>query len=152
MKKIGLYVVAGMIGLLVVVGVSVAVVYFAVPKAQHTSSSTEAGSGSAVELTKENVLALKPFVTNLGDTDRPRYINVTFELVAKDATDKSKLEENTAAIRDTILSVLGTKKSLDVAGEKGASTLKSEVQSKLNSLLRKNYVQQVLITDLVVQY
>lgn len=95
---------------------------------------------------------LREFITNLADADRPRYVKVSFELVARDEKDAKRLEENAPQIRDAILSVLNRKHSTALAGETGSSALKAEVQERVNSLLGGPYVRKVLITDLVVQF
>lgn len=153
MKRILLFVGVGVAALLVVVGVSVGTVYMArdilgVPQ----SSAGGPVGGAAVQVTKDNVLALKPFVTNLADSDRPRYISVTFELVLGDPGDKSAVEANLPLIRDQIVAVLSTKRSQEVTGEAGANTLKNDILKRLADQLGSKHVQKVLITDLVVQY
>lgn len=97
-------------------------------------------------------VSFKPFVTNLGDADRPRYINVTVELIAKNEKDGLRIEQNTPLVRDAILAILNTQVSTEVSGEAGASHLKAEIQERINSLMGGSVVQRVLITDMVIQF
>jgi flagellar basal body-associated protein FliL len=146
-----LYVVAGLAALVVVTGVGGLTAYLVISKmapvgaASHSAAATDA---TAVG----NAVPLKPFTTNLGDTDRPRYISVTFELTARDQKDADYLNVRMAIIRDNILQILNSKKSIEVTGESGANKLKSEVQEKLNAALGGPFVQKVWISDLVVQF
>ncbi len=155
MKRILLFVGAGLAALIIVVGVGGGTAYL-VLKGLGTPVAAPASEGGAidVELTKENVLPLKPFVTNLTSDQpgRPQYISVTFELVLRKAEEKTKVEENLPLIRDAIVSVLSTKKSQEVTGEAGANTLKNDVLARINKELGTKAIQKVLITDLAVQY
>jgi flagellar basal body-associated protein FliL len=146
-----LYIVAGVAGLLVVTGVGGMTAYLVISKMAPVGESRPA-THVEVAPDEKNVVALKPFVTNLGDTDHPRYINVTFELVARDEKDAAVLGARIPLIRDQIIELLNSKKSMEVSGESGANKLKSEVQEKLNAALGGPYVQKVLISDRVVQF
>lgn len=169
LKQIGLYAGIGLGALVIVMAVAGGTVYLyttlnppvaqtAATVATATATTTAGGpvKGPALdfEITDKHVVALKPFVTNLADTDRPRYINVTFELLSKDPTTAEKVKANLPVVRDTIVSILNSKKALEVSGDAGANTLKDEILKRLNEALgnRNPLVAKVLITDLVVQY
>lgn len=150
MKNWVLYVVAGIAALVVVTGVGGLTAYLVISKMAPTVAETRpaiAADGSA-----EFAVALKPFTTNLGDTDRPRYISVTFELGARSEKEVETINAHIPAIRDQILQILNSKKSMEVTGESGANKLKNEVQEKLNDALGGSLIQKVWISDLVVQF
>ncbi|HLO01858.1 MAG TPA: flagellar basal body-associated FliL family protein [Symbiobacteriaceae bacterium] len=150
MKNWVLYVVAGIAALVVVTGVGGLTAYLVISKMAPTTA--ESRPASAAEVGGEFAVALKPFTTNLGDTDRPRYISVTFELGAHDEKTVEKLNAQIPAIRDQILQILNSKKSMEVTGDSGANKLKNEVQEKLNAALGGSLIQKVWISDLVVQF
>jgi len=164
LKKILLYAGIGVGALLIVMAVAGGTVYLFVnlypqqvkespaPTAASSKSTVEKGPTVDFEVTDKNVVVLKPFITNLADADRPRYINVTFELLTRDPTVAEKVKANLPVVRDTIVTVLNSKKSLEVSGDAGANTLKDEILKKLNDVLGAKYVARVLITDFVVQF
>lgn len=150
MKNWVLYVVAGIAALVVVTGVGGLTAYLVISKMAPTAAETRpatAADGSAAF-----AVALKPFTTNLGDTDRPRYISVTFELGAKSEKDLEEINAHIPAIRDQILQILNSKKSMEVTGESGTNKLKNEVQERLNDALGGSLIQKVWVSDLVVQF
>lgn len=152
MKNILIYIVAGVLGIALVGGVAFAAAKLAIGTAGPVvQQAVVAGGGPKVEVTKENTLALKPFTTNLGDEGRNSYINVTFELVLVDAKAKEKVDPQVPAVRDAVVGILHSKKSMEVTGAEGANKLKAEVMSRVNEVIGGAYVQQVLITDIVVQ-
>lgn len=152
MKNLVLYIVAGVVALAVVVGTATLVARAVAGNAPgvNNTGGTE-GQGNA-DMAKGKTVALKPFVTNLADTDRPRYINITFELVLPDEEAVTAIQAYIPSIRDTILVILNSKKSLEVSGLEGANKLKSEVLTKVNDSVPGKKVMQVLITDSVVQF
>lgn len=100
---------------------------------------------------KAQVIDIGKFVTNLADKD-PRYIDVTFSVVVKDAKDAQTLEANRPVIRDVVLTLLASKQSADVTGPDGADALKAAVLERLNEELGSNLIQRILITSIVVQF
>jgi flagellar basal body-associated protein FliL len=147
-----LYVVAGLAALVVVTGVGGLTAYLVISKMAPVGAESRSAAVAADAAAIGNAVQVKPFTTNLGDTDRPRYISVTFDLTARDQKDADYLNGRMAIIRDNILQILNSKKSIEVTGESGANKLKSEVQEKLNAALGGTFVQKVYISDLVVQF
>jgi flagellar FliL protein len=144
-----LYVVAGLAALVVVTGAGGLTAYLVISKVAPAGAEARPAAG---EVDAAHTVALKPFTTNLADTDRPRYISVTFELGARDEKDVERLNAQVPAIRDLILQILNSKRSMEVTGDSGANKLKSEVQEKLNAAFGGQLVQKVWISDLVVQF
>lgn len=152
MKRMLMFVGIGVAAIIVVVGISVGTVWLVKDRLLPAQPAAGAAGGPEVEVSEENLLPLKPFVTNLADTDRPKYISVTFELVVTKASYKESIEKNLPLVRDHVLAVLSSKKSQEVTGEAGANTLKNDVLARLNEKLGGKMIQKVLITDLVVQH
>lgn len=152
MKRILMFVGASIAAVVVVVGVSIGTVWLVKDSLVGQRNDGAQGREAEIEVTKANVLPLKPFVTNLADTGGAKYISVTFELVLRKPADGDKLNENLPLIRDHIVAVLSSKRSQEVTGEAGANTLKNDVLLRLNEKLGGTYIQKVLITDLVVQH
>lgn len=148
MKKVVLYGMAGLAALVVITLVGAGTTYLVISQ----MGPSTALAATNVDLAKGSAVTLKEFVTNLSDIERPRYIKVTFELVARDERDAKRLEENAPLVRDIILSLLNSKRSTEVSGETGAATLKAEIMERINTRLGGPFVQKVLITDFVVQF
>jgi flagellar FliL protein len=152
-NKLPKYIAAGAGALLLVVGISGGAAYLVMKSVQPGTAEAATVSPSTINLAQGGkVITLKPFVTNLADADRPRYINVTFELVAQSDKEAQTLQQNLPVLRDSIVAILNTKKSMEVTGDAGANKLKSEIQEKLNGLLGGRYIQRVLVTDSAVQF
>jgi flagellar FliL protein len=152
-NKLPKYIAAGAAALLMVVGISGGAAYLVMKSVQPAKAEAATASPATLNLAQGGkVITLKPFVTNLADADRPRYINVTFELVALSDKEAQTLQQNLPVLRDSIVAILNTKKSMEVTGEAGANKLKSDIQEKLNGLLGGRYVQRVLMTDFTVQF
>lgn len=154
MRNMILYAVIAVLGIAMVGGVAFGAAKMAISNAgpvQNQAAAVAPGAGPKVEITKENTLALKPFTTNLGDPGRAAYINVTFELVVRSAKEKPTVEHQVPAIRDAIVGILNSKRSVEVTGAEGANKLKTDIMTKVNELVGGTYISQVLITDIVVQ-
>lgn len=158
-RNLVLYVVVAVAGVLVVAGVAFGATYLTVrnmaPAATAAAEGVaEAGEAAAapISVTKENTVPLKPFTTNLADTERSSYINVTFELVLAEKNGKKELDEKLPLVRDAILRILNSKKSMEVTGGEGANKLKGDILKEVNTMLGGPVVQHVLITDIMVQY
>jgi flagellar FliL protein len=149
LKSLPMYIAIGVAAVLGVVGAAGGTAYFVIGRMNTTSTGSPGAAPN--ELKEGLVINLKPFVTNLADIDRTRYINVTFELVARNVTEAKKLNANLPIVRDAIVTVLNTKNSMEVTGESGANKLKTDIQSKVNVVLGTGLVQKVLMTDFVVQ-
>jgi flagellar FliL protein len=164
-KKIVMYVVVGVIALAVVVGAGGLTAYLvsdqrAKAAAEAAVKATPAGTAKAEseaktlspeKVTPDTTVELKPFTTNLADTDRTSYINVTFQLVLANSKDKKKIEEKLPLVRDTVLQVLNKKQSMEVTGADAANKLKNDVLEGINAVLGGHVVEAVLISDKVVQ-
>lgn len=151
MKKTILYIVGGVVALVVVVGASLGGAYLMIKKLQPAAPAPAAAAAVTTDLSGATVLKLDEFVTNLADTN-PRYIKVTMQLVISGATEQTRLQKNMPRVRDTVVQLLNTKKSMEVTGNEGANKLKSDVKDVVNKALGGNPVTEVLITDIVVQF
>lgn len=150
MKNIILYVVAGVVALVVVIGAGAATAWYVAGLRDH-GTATAAAAAAPADLAGSQVIELKEFVTNLADTPNPRYIKVTMQLVTTEK-EKAKIEANVPRIRNAVIQLLNSKKSLEVTGNEGANKLQSDVKDVVNKALGGNPVAEVLITDIVVQF
>jgi len=152
-KKILLYVGIGLAALVLVVGVSgtmaVVLIRSMAPSASGPAASSPVDT-PAISADKANLIELKPFVTNLAD--KPRYISVSFALVGRDTVSTTKLKDSTPFVRDAIIAVLNSMTSTEVSDEAGSNTLKTEIIKRLNTVMGSPMVDQVLVTEKVIQH
>jgi flagellar FliL protein len=130
------------------------------------------GLGSAapvvVEAKKEaetsHPVVLDPMLVNLADDDGHAYLRVSIVLQEADATDpqdgKDKKKEGAeakpvaganAALRDTILDVLGKQKSPALLDPEGKEHLKGDLKDALDKEVPEAKVKAVYFTDFLVQ-
>ena len=145
------YIVGGILALAVVIGVSFLTSWLVGGRGTPTAAAgNPAVAPAPAEITSKNTIELKEFVTNL--IDQRQYVKVTMQLVLTREKDKAAVEQAVPRIRDAVVQVLNTKKSMEVTGSEGANKLKADVLKVVNDLLGANTVHEVLITDIVVQF
>lgn len=101
-----------------------------------------------------SLLNLEPFVVNLADAGGGRYVKCTFKLEVTNKQALESIQADEAAIpkiRDKILTLLSSRTSDSLMTTQGKDLLKREVQSRVNPLLRSGKVQDVYITEFLVQ-
>lgn len=99
----------------------------------------------------ERVVALEPFVINLGDDGRPRYLKLTINLEAIRAADKESIEGQIPKIRDAVIVLLSSRRLSDLREFEGKALLKEEVLQRVNDTFDEAPIQSVLFTEFVVQ-
>ncbi len=137
--------------------------YLGSPKPAAAASAVENGSRrgekkAGAELSKSTkaeikiVAELAPFLVNLVDADAPCYVKATFQLGMAEDTEPP-IRENPVvmpSVRDTIISLLGSKSSAQILSTEGKDKLREEIRNRVNAVLSKGTVQEVYITDFVV--
>ncbi len=139
-----------LIGLLVLVlgGGAAAYVVFHARGAKAESKAKPAPEKEEVKAT----IALDPFLLNLADTDEVRFVKATFQLgLAKEPNEEMKKGAAIPAIRDTIISLLTSKKAEQVLSPEGKELLRNEIRTKINTISPETKVLEVYIVDFVVQ-
>jgi len=97
-------------------------------------------------------LALEPFLVNLADTDEVRFVKTSFQLgFAKEPDEDAINSVAIAAIRDSIISLLSSKKAEQILTPEGKAALRQEIRSRVNALSPGAKVLEVYIVDFVVQ-
>lgn len=110
------------------------------------------GSAAHKKEVVKATLALDPFLVNLADSDEVRFVKTTFQLgLAEEPDEEMKTGATIAAIRDSIISLLTSKKSEQILTPEGKDDLRHEIRSRLNSISPKTKVLEVYIVDFVVQ-
>lgn len=103
------------------------------------------GEQKPVEVVKkENLLPLDSFTVNLAQGDGPRrYVRLDAVLKMSDDAKAPEFEARKPQIRDTIISILNTKRADDLLKKEGKSFLKEEIKNSINSFLVDGKVEDI---------
>lgn len=115
-------------------------------KDKPAASSDEAtGEQKPVEVVKkENLLPLDNFTVNLAQGEGPRrYVRLDAVLKMSDDAKTAEFEARKPQIRDTIISILNTKRADDLLKKEGKSFLKEEIKASINSFLVDGRVEDI---------
>jgi len=87
-------------------------------------------------VSKENLIDLATFTVNLAQGDGPRrYVRLNAVLKMDETSQLSEVEARKPQIRDTIISILNSKRPEDILKRDGKLYLKEQIKSAINSFL-----------------
>ncbi len=109
------------------------------------ASEDAAGEQKKVETVKQdNLLTLDNFTVNLAQGDGPRrYVRLDAVLKMSDDAQNAEFVARKPQIRDTIISILNTKRPEDLLKKEGKSFLKEEIKASINSFLIDGKVEDI---------
>ncbi|MBP8646583.1 MAG: flagellar basal body-associated FliL family protein [Syntrophobacteraceae bacterium] len=122
--------------------------FFAYVKFFKAPSGAEAAKTPKEEKT---VCELEPFLVNLADAGGKRYLKVNIKIEVNNAPVAAEFNSRLFEVRDAILMLLSSKEYNDISSAGGKITLKREIISQLNRLLRQGQVREVYFTEFIVQ-
>lgn len=97
------------------------------------------------------MVEIKEFVVNIIGADTPHYVKASLSLeLDRDAT-MDEVNKRMPQIRDAILLLIGNKTFEELQDIQGKNQVKAELKSKINSFLKTGKVNNVYLTDFVVQ-
>lgn len=112
------------------------------PQAAGDEASGEQKKEEVVK--KENLLPLDSFTVNLAQGDGPRrYVRLDAVLKMSEDAKTPEFEARKPQIRDTIISILNTKRAEDLLKKEGKSFLKEEIKASINSFLVDGRVEDI---------
>jgi flagellar FliL protein len=113
------------------------------PEAATTDATGEQKTAEVVK--KENLLPLDSFTVNLaqGEGSPRRYVRLDAVLKMSDDAKAPEFEARKPQIRDTIISILNTKRADDLLKKEGKSFLKEEIKASINSFLVDGRVEDI---------
>lgn len=120
--------------------------------------NTATKSGRSVDI-HTHLLALDPLLVNLADQDGSTYAKLSITLqvedlvTAKDSKSKETKggEDEIAAVRDTVLTVVGQQTATKLLAPHGKEDLKAELLKAFNQNNSGIKVRKILFTDFLVQ-
>ena len=98
-----------------------------------------------------HIYSLEPFLVNLADSDVPRYLKIRIDLETIAKKPSEEYVKRLPQLRDAILTVLSSKKYLEIFDSEGKKKLKEEIVTKLNQALNQFKVKTIYFTEFVVQ-
>jgi flagellar FliL protein len=109
------------------------------------ASAEAQGEQKTVDVVKkENLLSLDSFTVNLAQGEGPRrYVRLDAVLKMSDDAKAPEFEARKPQIRDTIISILNTKRADDLLKKEGKSFLKEEIKNAINSFLVDGRVEDI---------
>lgn len=110
----------------------------------------EAAQATAAPALEKKIYKMSHFVTNLADTDRLRYIDVTIGMGMKTDGSDAVVKEAEPQIREVVLSEIRKLTSADLLGSQGQERLAAAIQEALMPLLR-DHMTKVYVSDMVIQ-
>lgn len=110
-----------------------------------TAGEEATGEQKTTEVVKkENLLPLDSFTVNLAQGEGPRrYVRLDAVLKMSDDAKAAEFEARKPQIRDTIISILNTKRADDLLKKEGKSYLKEEIKASINSFLVDGSVEDI---------
>lgn len=97
------------------------------------------------------MFAMEPFVVNLTDPARVRFLRVSLYLELAGPAVAEKAKARTPQIRDAIITLLTAKTHGELIHPEGKLQLKDEINIRINQILGENAVRDVFLTDFVMQ-
>jgi len=121
---------------------------------ESTEQAEQTEQTEQTEKKKEDVgpiLSLEPFIFNMS-SNQSKYAKVTLGVEFKDLKVMEEAKKMTPALRDRILSILGTKASEVLMDVNQRNAIKDEIQKNLRTLFKDDAeLRAVYITDIIIQ-
>ncbi|MFT9004653.1 MAG: flagellar basal body-associated FliL family protein [Liquorilactobacillus hordei] len=104
---------------------------------------------------KQKIVPVKKFVINLTNEDgsnSTQYAQITLSFLVANTDQKAKLKKNVAVVRDSVINVIRQKKASDILGSSDSlAGLKTQLRDTINKAYGAKIIDDVFITDLVIQ-
>jgi flagellar FliL protein len=100
------------------------------------------------------IVAFDPFVVNLADVARSRFLRVTMQLVVESEAHKALIEGDEvsrARVRSSILELLAKQTAERVLAPEGKAELKAQIAAVVSGTVPTLKVVDVLFTEFIVQ-
>ncbi len=130
--------------------------YFLVLKPAQEKKAEESKAAALVKAVPDEakvgpMVEIKEFVVNIIGTDTPHYVKASLSLELDKDTTLDEVNKRMPQIRDAILLLIGNKTFEELQDIQGKNQVKAELKSKINSFLKSGKVNNVYLTDFVVQ-
>ena len=97
------------------------------------------------------IFPLDTFIVNLADNGGKRYLRITLALELDSEGLESEIKKRLPQVRDSILTILPTKRFEDISSAKGKTALRDEMLAGINGLLANGQITNIYFKEFVVQ-
>ena len=97
------------------------------------------------------IFSLDTFIVNLADKGGNRYLRVTLDLELDSDELESEVAKRLPQVRDSILTILPTKRFEDISSARGKTALRDEMLEKINGMLARGQITNIYFKEFVVQ-
>ena len=97
------------------------------------------------------IFSLDTFIVNLADPGGKRYLRITIDLELDSDLLESEIKKRLPQVRDSILTILPTKRFADISSAKGKTALRDQMQERINGLLARGQITNIYFKEFVVQ-
>ncbi|MBM9537425.1 flagellar basal body-associated FliL family protein [Desulfobulbus alkaliphilus] len=97
------------------------------------------------------MVEVREFIVNIIGVDTPHYVKAAMVLELDRQSTVDEVNRRMPQIRDAILLLIGNKTFEELQDIQGKNQVKAEVKAKINSFLVTGRVDNVYLTDFVVQ-
>ena len=97
------------------------------------------------------IFSLDTFIVNLADPGGKRYLRITIDLELDSDELESEIQKRLPQVRDSILTILPTKRFTDISSAKGKTALRDQMQERINGLLARGQITNIYFKEFVVQ-
>jgi flagellar FliL protein len=97
------------------------------------------------------IFSLDTFIVNLADKGGKRYLRMTIDLELDSEELESEVKKRLPQVRDSILTILPTKRFDDISSAKGKTALRDQMLERINGLMARGKVTNIYFKEFVVQ-
>ena len=88
---------------------------------------------------------------NLADKGGNRYLRVTIDLELDSEELESEVAKRLPQVRDSILTILPTKRFEDISSAQGKTALRDQMLERINGMLARGQITNIYFKEFVIQ-
>ena len=97
------------------------------------------------------IFPLDTFIVNLADKGGKRYLRITIDLELDGKELESEVAIRLPQVRDSILTILPTKRFEDISSAKGKTALRDQMLARINGMLARGQITNIYFKEFVIQ-
>ena len=97
------------------------------------------------------IFPLDTFIVNLADKGGKRYLRITIDLELDGKELESEVAIRLPQVRDSILTILPTKRFEDISSERGKTALRDQMLARINGMLARGQITNIYFKEFVIQ-
>jgi len=114
-------------------------------------SPSEQDASVPVEELLGPIYPLDTFIVNLADKGGKRYLRITIDLELDGKELEGEVTKRLPQVRDSILTILPTKRFEDISSAKGKTALRDQMLERINGMLARGQITNIYFKEFVIQ-